>query len=275
MEEEIYLACYDAGLSDDSLNESLDAARAFILPGILHYVKNVFTRYQLLLEVLQHDGMEGSKGAEVNGARSTFTALLMETADSYDSEIAPFIELLNSLYLDGRSLSEKYPSCSEGKADADNSPLARMALSVLRNAASSVNAELVGDPKDFSLPEHCWFRFFGPLAGLIAKILRAAGPVSMYVEPAKWKGAGKAKRASGHQIELQERRAIALVLRRAGTASEVYRRLESAARNQEFAFSRPKASGETPDVSSVCCCVRISAEELRFELFSGSLVLEQ
>jgi hypothetical protein len=260
VEKEAYFTCYDAGAADGSPADSLAAARSFLLPGILHYVKNVFTRYQLLLEVLQHDGAKKPEVSKGSAERTALAALLSETADSYDSELAPFIELLHSLYQDGRYLAEKFPCHVLGEHTQSDRPLAQMALSILRNAASFAKAELVGDPKVFTLSDQCWFRFFGPLAGLIAMILRTAGCVSMRVEQAE----REAERQSG----------IALFLRRAETAPQDYRRLESAAANEEFAFPRPQSAEAVPSCSAVFCRLTSSKGELRFELFTGPSVME-
>ncbi|MFP4490217.1 MAG: hypothetical protein ACLFNZ_01975 [Spirochaetaceae bacterium] len=176
------------------------------MPGVIHYMKSLFTRYQLVAELFQAEceaaaetadpagQAEPSGQAEAAGPRwlSSLRLIARESAEAYRGEVEPFVLLLDTLYTSAEVIEKKFPldssRASKLRAVKDFrktpdlcsgtdffEPAASILMEIIKISAAFIGGHIVIAPRAAELPRNCCCRMLGPLSAAVYLMLREGG----------------------------------------------------------------------------------------------------
>ncbi|MFO7849668.1 MAG: hypothetical protein R6V67_06885 [Spirochaetia bacterium] len=200
MEEEQTLRSYDFCISC----VPAPTVRDFLMPGIFHYTKNVFTRYQLVMELLHAELETMNKAEEENPIidpdwPASLEIIAQETAEAYSEEVEPFILLINTLYSSPEVLEERFPQSthkprrteaprrSESK-ESNPGPTASTMAELLKISGSSLGAQINISPQVDELSRNYCCRIFGPISTAVYLLLKESGAERVELEVSRREG---------------------------------------------------------------------------------------
>lgn len=141
----------------DSIASINARVRDFLLPGIIHFIKGVFTKYQLAVELFTF-----TTGKETS--HSLIKNTIDDTVDLYGKEIEPFVALMNSLYTPPKVLVERFPWDIPLYAGCNADSTSYICTELLRTSVEEMGNSLKVAPSVLLLPRELCFRLFAPVA---------------------------------------------------------------------------------------------------------------
>lgn len=177
--------------------------RDFLMPGIIHYMKSVFTRYQLVIDLFQgeceaaaEEAKQNERTKEAEGTQPEWLSALghtaHESAAAYSFEVEPFVLLVNTLYTSPELIAKKFPlntRASEGLRVAESSretvkpssaagssePAASIMTELLKNSAAFAGAQINISPGVAELSRNYCCRMFGPISSGVYLMIKEGG----------------------------------------------------------------------------------------------------